>query len=257
MKTAGFRDRMLAGDVLAGTFQKTPAIEVVEFLARSGLDFVCLDAEHSAFDRGRLDACLAMARALDFPALVRVAAATPQDMLQALDSGAVGVVVPHVLSVARAREVAAAGRFGHGGRGYAGATRWAGLGGVPMAELLERSQRETVVIAQIEEPEGVEAVDEIAATPGIDGLFLGPADMTVALGQTVVGTPELEAVVARVGEAARNAGKAYMSFVPNAAAAAAWRKHGMTAFFIASEMQLMSAAAGEAAAAVQALAGDG
>ena len=72
MGFAGFKQRMLSGKVLAGTFVKTPAIEVIEVLAHSGLDFLCLDAEHAPFDRARLDACLAVARALDLPTLVRV-----------------------------------------------------------------------------------------------------------------------------------------------------------------------------------------
>jgi 2-keto-3-deoxy-L-rhamnonate aldolase RhmA len=61
---------------------------MVEVLARSGLDFLCLDAEHAPFDRARLDSCLAVARALDFPILVRVPSSLPQDILQALDAGA-------------------------------------------------------------------------------------------------------------------------------------------------------------------------
>jgi len=65
----------MTGEPLAGTFVKTPEVTVIEVLARSGLDFVCLDGEHAAFDRGRLDACLAVCRALDFPALVRISSA--------------------------------------------------------------------------------------------------------------------------------------------------------------------------------------
>ena len=124
MSFSGFRARMLGGEYLAGTFVKTPAVEMVEVLAKSGLDFICLDAEHSPFDRARLDTCLAVARALDFPTLVRVGSNTAENILQALDSGAVGVVVPHVYSVEKAQEAARWGRFGHHGRGYAGSSRW-------------------------------------------------------------------------------------------------------------------------------------
>ena len=89
---ADLRSRMAAGEMLAGTFLKTASIDIIEVMAKSGLDFVCLDAEHAPFDRARLDACLAVARALDFPVLVRVPSALPQDILQVLDAGAVGVV---------------------------------------------------------------------------------------------------------------------------------------------------------------------
>jgi 2-keto-3-deoxy-L-rhamnonate aldolase RhmA len=123
---ANLRSRMAAGDMLAGTFLKTPSVEMIEILSQTGLDFLCIDAEHAPFDRARMDACLAVARALDFPILVRVPSAQPQDILQALDAGATGIVVPHVTDAETAAAIAKASRFGPGGRGYAGSTRWAG-----------------------------------------------------------------------------------------------------------------------------------
>ncbi|MDJ0827005.1 MAG: aldolase/citrate lyase family protein [Rhodobacter sp.] len=239
MRTGGFRQRMLAGEVLAGTFLKTPAYELVEVLALSGLDFVCLDAEHAPFDRGRMDACLAMARALDFPALVRVGSGSAENILQALDSGAAGLVVPHVYSVEKAEAVARAARFGHHGRGYAGSTRWAGFTTRAMPDLLAQSGDETVVIAQIEEPEGVEAAAGIAAVDGVDGLFIGPADLSVAYGKTDQSSEELMTALQDVGAAAQAAGKAYMSFLPDAAKAKDWAAFGMTVFFFASEQSWM------------------
>lgn len=253
MHIEGFRQRMLNGEFLAGTFQKTPSYEVVEVLAMSGLDFACLDAEHAPFDRGRMDACLAMARALDFPALVRVGAFTPQDVLQALDSGAVGVVVPHVYSTGKAAKVAAAARFGHGGRGYAGSTRWAGYTTRAMPDLLAQSRDETVVIVQIEEPEGVAAVDAIIATQGIDGLFIGPADLSVAYGKMDRNPDELKVALAEIGRAAKAAGKAYMSFVPGVEKAREWTQYGMTMFFLGSEQNWMLAGGREAAAGIHGL----
>ena len=125
MSTDNLRTRMVRGDILAGTFMKTPAYELVEILAMSGLDFICLDAEHAPFDRGRLDACMAVARALKFPILVRVPDGSQAEILKALDSGATGVVVPHVATPEKAADVARWSRFGHGGRGYAGSHRWA------------------------------------------------------------------------------------------------------------------------------------
>uniref|UniRef100_UPI0028124C4D HpcH/HpaI aldolase family protein n=1 Tax=Jannaschia maritima TaxID=3032585 RepID=UPI0028124C4D len=187
-----FKQRMASGEILVGTFVKTPAHEMIEVLAQSRLDFLCLDAEHSPFDRARLDVCLALARALDVPCLVRVPTGTPVEILKALDSGATGIVVPHVDSAAKAAEIARAGRFGHGGRGYAGSTRWAGFATRPMGDVLQQSRDETVIIAQIEEPEGVEAAGAIAATDGIDGLFVGPADLAVCYGTTDMADPKVQ-----------------------------------------------------------------
>ncbi len=251
MRTATFRQRMQGGEPLAGTFVKTPSHEVIEVLAMSGLDFLCLDAEHSPFDRARTDVCLAMARALDMPCLVRVPAARPDAVLQALDSGAVGVVVPHVDDAATAATVARAARFGAGGRGYAGSTRWGGFATRPMPDLIAQSRDETVVIVQIESPEAVGAAAEIAAVEGVDGLFIGPADLTVAYGETDTGAPPVAEAYARVGAAAAAAGVCHATFVASPAQAAALRPHGLTMFFVASEHVWMLQGARAVAAAMR------
>jgi len=235
MDQASFRRDLLGRTPLVGTFMKTPAIDVLEVLILGGLDFVCLDAEHAPFDRAAMNACGALARAAGLPLLVRVPSADPVEIGTALDLGAVGVVVPHVTDVAIATRVARAARFGLGGRGYAGSTRWAGFGTSDMATHLGRSQAETVVFAQIEDPAAVDVCEEIAAVDGIDALFLGPADLSVAYGKTDLASPELQAAMARVGLAARAAGKGCATFVPTAAAGKALEAHGFTAWFVASE----------------------
>lgn len=244
---------MLSGEILVGTFLKTPAHEMIEVLAKSSLDFICLDAEHAPFDRGRLDICLAMARALDVPILVRLPTGTPVEILKALDSGAIGVVVPHVDSVKKAREISQAARFGHGGRGYAGSTRWAGFATRPMSEVLQQSVDETIVIAQIEEPEGVAAANDIAAVEGIDGLFVGPADLAVCFGKTDQSDPMVLDAMRQTGVAAKAHDKAFMTFAGNAAAGQALNDIGVTMFFVASEHAFMLRGANAEADALHAL----
>ena len=148
MRIKNFKTRMANRDLMAGTFIKTPAYELIEVLATSHLDFVCIDMEHSPFDRGRADACLAIARALDFPVLVRVTHFSSETILQVLDMGAVGVVAPHIVNATQAADLVRLSHFGNGGRGFAGATRWAGYGQYAMEDILAQSGRETVVIAK-------------------------------------------------------------------------------------------------------------
>ena len=251
MRTSGLRERIRTGARLAGTFVKMADVTVVEVLATSGLDFLVLDAEHAAWDRGRLDACLAVGRALDMPCLVRVPDAAPSSLLMALDAGAVGVVVPHVASRAIAEGVARAAHFGRGGRGYAGSTRWAGFATRPMAEVLGQDA-ETIVIAQIEEPEGVEDCASIAAVDGIDALFAGPADLTVGYGETAMGSDVLNEALTRIGRAARQAGKGYVSWVPDAATALAWEQaHGLHVFVLGSDHSFLRAGAAREAGALR------
>ncbi|MEM9147348.1 MAG: aldolase/citrate lyase family protein [Pseudomonadota bacterium] len=234
MTPNGLRARLLAREPLCGTFVKTPAIEMMEILALSGLDFVCLDAEHSAFDRARMDASLAMARALGLPALVRVPDGTPVEILKALDAGATGVVVPHCYSVAKAETIARAAHFGHGGRGFAGSTRWAGFATRSMSDVLA-GDSDTVVLGQIEEPEGVEAAEAIAAVPNLDGLFVGPADLAVCYGKTDITDPMVRSAMERVGKAAAAHGKAAVTFAPSVDQTRALMDLGITMLFFASE----------------------
>ncbi|MCC7320405.1 MAG: aldolase [Rubellimicrobium sp.] len=242
MRTAAFRARLARGDKVIGTFVKIPEISVIEVLAQAGLDFICLDAEHAAFDRGRLDACLAMARALDLPALVRIGGPNAPTILQALDSGAVGVVVPHVNSAETAAGIVAAAHFGAGGRGFAASTRWAGFASRPMSEVLDRDA-ETVVVAQIEDPEGLESVEAIAAVPGIDALFAGPADLSVGFGQRSLGSPQMLEALERIGAACRAHGKTYASWVPDIDRARDWASYGISLFLVGSDHGFLRAGA--------------
>lgn len=237
--TTSLKQRMLSGEILVGTFLKTPAHEMIEILSKSNLDFICLDAEHAPFDRGRMDVCLAMARALGVPTLVRVPVGEPVELLMALDSGATGVVVPHVDTVEKAKEIARAGRFGYGGRGYAGSTRWAGFATRSMPEVMQQSIDETIVIAQIEEPEGVDLASDIAAVDGIDGLFVGPADLAVCYGKTDQSNPIVLDAMRATGKAAKANNKAFMTFAGNAAAGPVLNDMGVTMFFVASEHAFM------------------
>jgi len=85
-------------------------------------------------------------------------------------------------------------------------------------------------MAQIEEPEGVEVCEGIAAVDGIDALFAGPADLSVGYGHASQDNPDLPAALERVGKACAANGKGYVSWVPDATKAAEWQAYGMTAY---------------------------
>jgi 2-keto-3-deoxy-L-rhamnonate aldolase RhmA len=230
-----FRERLHAGQKLVGTFVKTPAPVVTEVLARSGLDLLVLDAEHAPFGRAELDGCLAIAAALQMPTLVRVPSAEPALILNALDCGATGVMVPHVASVAAARAAVAACHHGPGGRGYAGSTRAAGFAGRSIAEQLERARRSTAVVVQIEDAEALDTIDGIAGVPGIDALFVGRIDLTVSLGQTDPAHSTVVAAVERICAAGRAAGVPVGMFVTTTEEAKLWMERGATLFVLSSD----------------------
>ena len=130
---SSLKARLAGRELVVGTFVKTPSPIVVEVLGRTTLDCLCLDAEHAPFDRANLDICIFAARAARIEVLVRVPTGAPEHLLNALDCGATGVMVPHVRSVAEAEAVLKAAHYGPRGRGYAGSSRAAGYTTVPMA----------------------------------------------------------------------------------------------------------------------------
>lgn len=233
--SAKFKQRLLAGEPLLGTFVKTPSSIVCEVLGRSALQAVCLDAEHAPFDRAALDACVYALRSEGMPSLVRVQSDAPEQLLNALDIGATGVVVPHVTSVVQAESIARHCQFGARGRGYAGSTRAAAYTTKPMQDHLADSAAGTTVIAQIEDLEALEDIDAIARVDGIDCLFIGRIDLTVALGASSPQAPEVIEAVDRICEVCVAAGRRVGMFVASVDEVAQWRNKGANLFLLASD----------------------
>lgn len=232
---ASLKARIAAGEQLVGTWVKTPSPMLCEVLGATALDLVCLDAEHAPFDRMTQDQCLHALRAASMPALVRVPAARPEYLLNALDCGATGVVVPHVTSAAMARDVVAQSHFGAGGRGYAGSTRAAGYTRKPMASHLEDSAAQTVVIAQIEDVEALDAIDEIVAVEGIDCLFVGRIDLCVALGADSPSDAIVVDAVEKICAAGAAAGRPVGMFVGDISEVPHWQSRGASFFLLGSD----------------------
>jgi staphyloferrin B biosynthesis citrate synthase len=229
------KSRIASGEPTLGTFVKTPHPHIVEVLASTGLDCLCLDAEHAPFDRGDLDACIMAARAGGMPVLVRPASGAHEQILNALDCSADGVLVPHVRSAAEARDVAKACHYGAGGRGYAGSSRAAGYGSIGIPDHLANSAARTTVIAQIEDLEALDELDAIAAVDGIDALFIGRIDLTIALGCTSPDDPKVVAACDQVIAACVKAGRTVGMFTPKLADVAMWRDKGVSLFLLGSD----------------------
>ncbi|MBY0422283.1 MAG: hypothetical protein K2Q06_08260, partial [Parvularculaceae bacterium] len=189
------KDRIRRGDFVAGVWVKTPHVHVAEVLALSPLDVLVFDAEHAPFDRTALDACILGARAGGKPCLVRPASADPSQILNALDCGADGVVIPHVRSAEEALSAARAASYAPGGRGYTGGSRAGAWGSKGMARH-RQDAKSVAVIAQIEDVEAIDAIDDIAAVEAIDALFVGRADLTISLDAPSSNDPRVVAIAA-------------------------------------------------------------
>lgn len=207
---------------------------VAEVLAGTDIDLVCIDAEHSPFSRRDIDASVMAYRAADKPSLVRTQTGAPEQILNALDCGATGVVVPHVDSAAKAHAVAKAARYGDQGRGYAGSTRAAHYAGRSLQQNLDHNQINTV-IAQIEDLAALDAIDDIAAVEGIDCMFIGMMDLTVALRCSSPKEPAVVSAAKRICLATAKANRRTGIFVPDLQDVAFWREQGVSLFLLNSE----------------------
>lgn len=234
-----FRQRFAAGDHLIGTFLKTPTGHATEILGDLGFDFVIVDEEHAPFDRNSIDHALLAAKAAGIASLVRVAEPTATNILSVLDNGAAGVLVPHVSSAAKAREVAAACSYRGGKRGFSNTTRAGDYGSVGLWNHVDASDASVTLVAMIEDPEALDEVDAIAQTDGLHGAFIGRGDLTVAMGAAGMEAPEVRAAVERITAAMKRAGKPVCVMANSVEDAKAMRALGATAFVIASDQGFM------------------
>jgi 2-keto-3-deoxy-L-rhamnonate aldolase RhmA len=229
-----FRNRLRNSELLVGTFVKTPSSIVAEVLARSKLDLHCIDAEHAPFGRLETDHCVAAFRSAGIPVLVRVPSDSPHDIRNALDSGATGILVPHVTGAEQAQAIVKAAHYGDGGRGYAGSTRAAEFSSKSMPNHLADSREQTTVIVQIEDIAALDHVAEIAAVEGVDALFVGRIDLAVAMGKPVLDKAVITAV-RTVCDAAKSAGTALGMFTPDFAEIPGWIESGASLFILGSD----------------------
>jgi len=248
-----FRHRFLGGEPLFGTFMKTPSPHPVEIIGDVGFDFVVIDEEHAPWDRVTIDHALLAARATGIAGLVRVAEPTPSRILSVLDDGATGMLVPHVSSAAKAKEIADACRYRTGKRGFSNTTRAGGFGATGMWEHVDRQDDTVTAIGMIEDPEALDEIDAIVATEGLDGFFIGRGDLTVAYKVETANAPEVRNACDTILAAAKKAGKPVAVMVANAEEARGFQDKGATAFIVASDQGFMRKAATAALADLAAI----
>ena len=246
-----FRERLRAGETLAGTWVKTPHPHVVEVLSFSSLDCLVLDAEHAPFDRASLDLCILAARAGGKAVLVRPQSASHEQILNALDCGADGVILPHIRTAAEAEEAVRACHYGSGGRGFAGSSRAAAYTTKGMAKH-RADAKGVVVIAQIEDIEGVDNIEAIAAVDSIDALFIGRADLTISYAADTPDDSIVVDAVDRIVAAGKAAGRTTGMFLGRVGDVPIWREKGASLFILGSDQDFLLQGAAKLAEAIRA-----
>ncbi len=209
MTSPSFRSRILSGEPLLGCFLTWPVQGVPEVLALANFDFVVLDAEHGFFSVESIESMVRACDGVGLPSIVRVPSCPAAETGRSLDAGAAGVLFPRAESAEAARMGLETAKYApQGKRGLAG-VRANRYGTLPLDEFVVTANASTIVVVQIETAGALRDVDAVAQLEGCDVLYVGPNDLTFALGIPGGYTdPMYQEALARVAAAAKKAGKA-------------------------------------------------
>jgi 4-hydroxy-2-oxoheptanedioate aldolase len=167
------------GRTAFGLWMTVPGSIGAEIIASAGADYVCVDQQHGVIDYDSMVPMFQAIRAEGTVPITRVLSNDPFLIMKALDAGAWGVIVPLVGSAEDAAQAVAACRYPPQGMRSYGPVRAAGVIGSRDPEKLGG---EVLCLVMVETREGLERVEEIAATPGVHGIYIGPSDLALSLG---------------------------------------------------------------------------
>nr|WP_234897785.1 aldolase/citrate lyase family protein [Mycolicibacterium vanbaalenii] len=160
---------------------RTPDVPAIA--AAAGYDAVYVDLEHTSTSLETVAMLCGSAIGAGISALVRVPSQDPSLIARVLDSGAAGIIVPHVNTALQAQAVVNAARFPPAGhRSVSGPNALSGFAARPATELVEVLEARTVVAVMVETPEAVRNADAIASVEGVDMVLIGPSDLTAEMG---------------------------------------------------------------------------
>lgn len=233
------RRKLKAGEIVIGVTITTPGLEAAALAATLGFDFLWVEMEHSPITLETLRAIVLCTRALPAMVFARVPAIELWTAKRVMDQGVSGVIFPFASAPERAKTAAAACRYPpHGKRGSG-----AGLATFTWPEpenYYDSADREMMTIVVIEEALAVQNIEEIAATPGIDVLFIGTSDLSFSLGlRGRQNEPLLEENIAKVVTAGKKHGKYLGRPAGSPELFAKYREQGFQFFQSQTELGLM------------------
>ncbi len=202
------------GQPVIGPFLTLNCPDLVELMGLTGFDFLIIDTEHGPMEAESIQNLIRAAELRGITPIVRVSDTRDVTILKTLDVGAHGIQVPQVNSPEAAQAVVRAAKYFPVGTRGAAMPRAADYGLRPFDEHLASANDETMVIVHCENRVGLSCIEEIAATPGVDVIFVGPYDLSQSLEfPGLIDSPQVVMAVERALKAARNAGKPAGIFV--------------------------------------------
>ncbi|KMW57374.1 2,4-dihydroxyhept-2-ene-1,7-dioic acid aldolase [Candidatus Rhodobacter oscarellae] len=231
------KEKLIAGQTQIGCWLDMAANVPAEIAGRAGFDWCMIDGEHAPLNPTLIRDQLIALQAVGCAAAVRVPMGEAWYLKQVLDAGAQSVLVPMVDSAAEARAMVQAVKYPpQGGRGLAALViRASGYGAE--ADYTQTANDQICLMVQAETPGAVEHIDAIAATEGVDCVFIGPHDLAANMGYVGnTDAAEVRAAIAHVMARTRAAGKAVGMFCLNPDDLAGYRDMGATVLAVASDV---------------------
>lgn len=239
------KEKLAQGKQPLGTFVGTASPAVVECLGCAGLDFVILDNEHSPVEAETTAAMVRAAELRNVTPLARVREISRPAILKLLDVGVQGLIIPDVRGTEDVRRVVDYAKYAPVGRRGFCPSRKDGWGTDPQCGMLNTMahfNQETLVIPQCETAEALSDIETIAAMDGVDGIFIGPFDLSISMGMPGdFENPQFRAALARILSACRAAGKPCLIFAGDGAGAAVRFAQGYDAVAMGLDATLLIA----------------
>jgi 4-hydroxy-2-oxoheptanedioate aldolase len=248
------RRRVLAGETSIGAFANLGSLTATELLARAGFDWLVLDLEHGMGTESELYPQLLAVQGTPTAAIVRVASAERLRIGRALDAGADGLMIPRLDHPAEIDEALRWMRYPPAGiRGVATPTRGAAFNAIDHGNLAATVNERLLGVFQVESMAAVEAAAVVAATDGVDVLFVGPADLSHSMGiPGEIEAPAFRAALDRVVDACRAHGKAAGILLRDASTVAVTVERGFSFIGVGSDTGFVVTAARAAVAEARA-----
>ena len=180
-ESQSLKRRLRAGQITIGSWITLAHPAIAEIMAKVGFDWLAVDLEHSVITIREAEELIRVVELSGVVPLVRVSSNDPVQIKRVMDAGAHGVIVPMVNSRREAEQAVAAVRYPPAGQRGVGLARAQGYG-AHFAEYVAWLQRESIVIIQIEHIQAVEHLEEILEVEGVDGILIGPYDLSGSLG---------------------------------------------------------------------------
>lgn len=258
MKPNRFKQRLAEGKVPVGHMILEFGVRSIpRLLENAGLDFVLIDTEHSAFSTSEIADLIAWFRATDIAAFVRVPQVQYHWIARTLDLGAMGIMVPNVKTAEEAKAIVDAAKYAPlGQRGVIMGNANTDFQTLSPADFLVEANRNTTIICQIESVTGLENVEAIAATPGVDVLWVGHFDLTQSMG--IPGQfhhPRFLDALQQVVETARRHNLGAGIQPGSVSQAEQWMKLGFNVISYSGDYAVYTAALSQAVTEIQKLAG--